>query len=108
MLVLANLKERSIAGFKSAGMVLCASTTDKSDVKLLEPPKDAIVGARVTFTGSAAVEVATPAQMTKKKILEGLAPLLRTDAAGISHCGPFPFAIDGQPCTAPIQDAIVS
>jgi aminoacyl tRNA synthase complex-interacting multifunctional protein 1 len=108
VLVLANLKERSIAGFKSAGMVLCASTADKSDVKLLEPPKDAVVGSRVTFIGSAGVEIATPAQMTKKKILETLAPLLRTDATGIAHCGPFPFSIDGQPCKAPIQDAIVS
>ena len=38
VLVLCNLKERAIAGFKSNGMVLCACNPDHSVVKLLVPP----------------------------------------------------------------------
>lgn len=76
VLVLANLKERSIAGFKSQGMVLCAATADKSDVKLLEVPESATVGEKVVFTGFSG-EPATPAQVAKKKIFETLAPLVR-------------------------------
>lgn len=75
VLVLANLKERSIAGFKSQGMVLCAANSDKSNVKLLQVPADAAIGARVTFEGFSG-EAATPAQMAKKKIFEALAPLV--------------------------------
>jgi tRNA-binding EMAP/Myf-like protein len=101
VMVLCNLKERAIAGFKSQvtspslvllfiflthqlpyfrplhqGMVLCASNADHSAVKLLEPPADAKVGDKVAFPGFEG-EVATPAQMAKKKILEGLLPEVR-------------------------------
>ncbi len=76
VLVLANLKERSIAGFKSQGMVLCASNADKSVVKLLEAPNAANTGDRVVF-GAFSGEPATPAQVAKKKIFETLAPLVR-------------------------------
>ena len=61
------------------GMVLCAVSKDHSVVRLLEAPEGAVVGERVSFppfpVGS---EPATPAQMVKKKILEGLAPLVCT------------------------------
>jgi methionine--tRNA ligase beta chain len=96
VLVLANLKERSMAGFKSQasimpivcisimlnsiriifqGMVLCAVAFDHSAVRLLEVPANTNVGERVLFKGYPVDSVpATPAQMAKKKILEGLAP----------------------------------
>lgn len=96
VLVLANLKERSMAGFKSQvrtipnvrigrvlnfirvilqGMVLCAVAFDHSAVRLLEVPANTTVGERVLFKGYPVDSVpATPAQMAKKKILEGLAP----------------------------------
>lgn len=48
---------------------------DHSQVQLLEVPEGAKVGDRVTFPGFPADSVAaTPAQMAKKKILEGLGP----------------------------------
>lgn len=96
VLVLANLKERSMAGFKSQvrtipidcigrmhnfiriilqGMVLCAVAADHSAVRLLEVPTNTTVGERVLFKGYPVDSIpATPAQMAKKKILEGLAP----------------------------------
>jgi hypothetical protein len=56
-------------------MVLCAVSKDHSVVRLLDVPDQAKPGDRVTFPGFPADSVpATPAQMVKKKILEGLAP----------------------------------
>ncbi len=74
-MVLTNLKERPMAGFKSQGMVLCTANADHSAVKLLEPPMDAQVGERVSFPGYAG-EPAQANQMAKKKILEKLAPMV--------------------------------
>ena len=48
VLVLANLKPRPMRGFTSHGMLLCASTEDRG-VELIEPPKDAKLGERVTI-----------------------------------------------------------
>ena len=59
-------------------MVLCAVSADHSVIRLLEAPVSAAAGDRVTFPPFPADSVAaTPAQMVKKKILEGLAPGVR-------------------------------
>lgn len=73
VIVVANLKEAKLVGFKSNGMVLCACTADKSSVKLLEAPADATVGERVVFEGFSG-EAASSSVMAKKKVLEKLAP----------------------------------
>ena len=86
-MVLANLKDRNIANFKSQGMVLCACTDDKSKVKLLEPPAGANKGDKVEFAGAEPCDPATGSQMAKKKILEKLAPLLKTDDKGTAMAG---------------------
>ena len=86
-MVLANLKDRKIANFNSQGMVLCACNEDKTKVMLLEPPATAKKGDRVEFIGAEPCEPATGSQMAKKKILEKLAPLLKTDGQGVAMCG---------------------
>jgi methionine--tRNA ligase beta chain len=86
VLVLSNLKERSIGGFKSNGMVLCACNEDHTVVKLLQPPAAAAIGERVIFAGFSG-EPATPSVMAKKKVLEKLAPGLKTDASGKAKWG---------------------
>jgi aminoacyl tRNA synthase complex-interacting multifunctional protein 1 len=75
VLVLANLKERPMAGFKSQGMVLCAIGDNHSVVKLLEPPANATMGDRVDI-GEFRGEAAPAAQVAKKKIFESLAPFV--------------------------------
>lgn len=40
--VLANLKDRNLAGFKSQGMVLCAVSADHTQIKLVDPPANAV------------------------------------------------------------------
>lgn len=108
VLVLANLKERPLAGFKSNGMVLCASNDDHTAVKFVEVPATANPGDRVVFPGFEKGEPATPAQMAKKKIFEKLAPDLRTDGAGITYWGSVPFTIGGETCTSPLLNGHVS
>jgi hypothetical protein len=119
------------------GMVLCGVSKDHSVVKLLQAPEGATVGARVTFPGfTTNGEPASSSQMAKKKILEGLAPLvrtifvnfsthffvvlliffppiysqLRTDGAGVAHWDQSPFTIAGAGvCSVPgLADAVVS
>ncbi|CAM9550874.1 unnamed protein product [Scytosiphon promiscuus] len=111
VIVLANLKARNIGGFKSNGMVLCASSTDHSVVKLIEPPPGAAVGARVTVSGAEG-EPATPAQVQKKKasrVLEKCAPKLKTNSEGVpGYEGVGVFNVDGESCVATIPGASVS
>ncbi|KAJ8540416.1 hypothetical protein K7X08_030335 [Anisodus acutangulus] len=49
--VLCNLKPASMRGIKSQAMVLAASNSDHTKVELVEPPKDAAIGERLTFPG---------------------------------------------------------
>lgn len=108
VLVLANLKERPMAGFKSQGMVLCASNADHTNVRLLEIPDSANVGDRVSFLGFNS-EPAQPNQVAKKKILEKLAPGLRTDENGNAHWNNIPFKLGNDEfIKSPIPNAIVS
>jgi len=93
VLVLANLKERSLAGFKSQGMVMCACNQDHTVVKLLDIPESARVGESVVFEGFKS-EPATPSQVAKKKILEQLGPNFRTDADGVCRWKDVAFRLD--------------
>jgi aminoacyl tRNA synthase complex-interacting multifunctional protein 1 len=76
VVVAANLKPRPLVGFTSHGMVLCASSEGKGDVKILEPPAGAVPGERVSFQGHEAPPAA-PSRMAKKKILEAVLPGLK-------------------------------
>lgn len=107
VMVLANLKDRAIAGFKSQGMVLCSCNEDHSKVAILEPPAGAKVGDKVVF-GDRKGDAATPAQMNKKKILEKLAPLLKTNEKGEAFCGMDAFTIDGKAVISALANGIVS
>jgi len=96
-----------MAGFKSQGMVLCAVTGEHSNVKLLTPPEGAAVGERITFPGFSG-EPALATHVAKKKIFEGLAPMLRTNESGTAMWNQSPFTLASGVCTAPLSNAIVS
>ena len=49
--VLCNLKPRALVGITSAGMLLCASNADGTQVVPLIPPEAAPVGQLITFAG---------------------------------------------------------
>jgi len=108
VLVLANLKPRALVGFKSEGMVLCASNQSHTEVRFVDPPKDAPIGSRVTFPGREG-EPAPPSQIQKKKILEKVLPFLKTDSEGIPSFDGCPFTVEGfGNCTTSLPNASVS
>ena len=51
VVVLCNLKPRTIENYVSQGMVLCAQTDDGSKIEFLSPPEGSQPGDIVTFEG---------------------------------------------------------
>lgn len=81
VLVLCNLKARSLGGFPSHGMVLCASNADHTAVEFAVPPEGAKIGERVCFEGYVG-EPEPENKIAKKKMFDALAPDLKTDGNG--------------------------
>jgi aminoacyl tRNA synthase complex-interacting multifunctional protein 1 len=82
VLVLCNLKQRNLGGVPSHGMVLCASNSDHTAVEFVIPPEGAKIGERVIFEGLSG-DPEPENKVAKKKILEKLAPDLKTDENGV-------------------------
>ena len=82
VLVLCNLKARSLVGFPSHGMVMCASNADHTKVEFAVPPDGAKIGERVLFE-SIEGEPEAENKVAKKKMFEKLAPDLKTDENGV-------------------------
>jgi methionine--tRNA ligase beta chain len=51
VIVLCNLKPRPLKGITSAGMLLCASNADHTQVVPLHPPEGVSIGQLITFQG---------------------------------------------------------
>lgn len=51
VVVLCNLKPRTLADYLSQGMVLCAQPADASHIEFLTPPEGAKPGDAITFEG---------------------------------------------------------
>ena len=77
VLVVCNLKPAKLAGFVSNGMVLCASSLDRSTVAFVEPPEGSAPGERVHCQGSVTVPAASANRVKKKKLMEAAAKELR-------------------------------
>jgi len=84
VLVICNLKPRTMVGVESNGMVLAASNSDKSSVSLVEVPEGSKPGDRVVYSDAPPPppEITPPNQVNKKKILESVMPGWGTDAEG--------------------------
>jgi len=107
VLVVCNLKAAKLGGVASNGMVLCASSEDKSSVEFVNPPAEALPGERVTCEGMVA-EPASPNQVKKKKILEGAIGDLKA-VDGVATYKGVPLAVASGPCTSPtIKSGTVS
>ena len=101
VLVVCNLKPAKMAGFASNGMVLCASSEDKSKVAFVEPPEGAEPGMRVLMEGQDAVEPASGNAVKKKKLLEKAAEELKAvDAVATAHGKP--LVVAGEKCATPL------
>ncbi|OQR74011.1 aminoacyl tRNA synthase complex-interacting multifunctional protein 1-like [Tropilaelaps mercedesae] len=82
VVVMCNLKPAKMRGILSEGMVMCASTLEK--VEPIRPPKDALPGDRLTWTGLPVegYPVHETVLNPKKKIWERIAPDLKVDEHG--------------------------
>ncbi|KAK8964128.1 putative methionine--tRNA ligase [Platanthera guangdongensis] len=94
--VLCNLKPATMRGIKSHAMVLAASTDDHTKVELVDPPRSAIVGERVTFPGHSGDPdgLLNP----KSKIWEKVQADLHTDAELVAHYRDSPFTTSAGVC----------
>jgi hypothetical protein len=93
-------------------MVLCASNEDHTDVRIVNPPVDAKIGERVTipdfdFEGEEGQPYAEN-KVGKKKIVEKLAPFLKTSKYGVPEFLDRPFMTSAGVCTSAISDGSVS
>eukprot|EP00672_Neobodo_designis_P018398 CAMPEP_0174832590 /NCGR_PEP_ID=MMETSP1114-20130205/3754_1 /TAXON_ID=312471 /ORGANISM="Neobodo designis, Strain CCAP 1951/1" /LENGTH=238 /DNA_ID=CAMNT_0016066451 /DNA_START=39 /DNA_END=755 /DNA_ORIENTATION=- len=107
VVVAANLEPRKMRGIPSAGMVMCASTEGKGDVKILDVPEGVPPGERITFPGHDGE--AEP--VLKKKLAkhyDEVAPHLRTNADGVACYGDLPFVTSKGPVTSVIKNGGVS
>merc|ERR1712157_405890 len=95
VLVFCNLKARNMLGVKSHGMVLCVS--DES-VKLLNPPSEATIGAKVTLLGEEGEPMAEN-KIGKKKIWEKIQPFLKSDEHGTAMFLDSPLLTSEGVCT---------
>ncbi len=109
VLVLCNLKSRKLGGVPSHGMVLCASNADHTEVEFVVPPENAKIGERVVFEGYDGGPEAEN-KFAKKKMMEQLAPYLKTDKNGIVVWKDANSVTSAGPCIASkgMKDAQVS
>ena len=99
VIVVCNLKEAKLAGFASNGMVLCASSEDRSTVAFVEPPADAVPGERVVCEGKM-TDPASTNQMKKKKLMEAAAADLKAVENVATYQG-VPLSTKDGVCTSP-------
>ncbi|KAI9194345.1 hypothetical protein LWI28_005212 [Acer negundo] len=95
--VLCNLKPAAMRGIKSHAMVLAASNADHTKVELVEPPKSAKIGERVTFPGyqGESDDVLNP----KKKVWETVQVDLHTNAELVACYKDVPLTTSAGVCT---------
>ena len=86
VIVVANLLPRKLVGFKSNGMVLCASKMGDDGIEIVEfvdPPLSAAPGERIIGLGLTSLPLSAK-QCDKKKAFETLASSLIVDSEGIA------------------------
>ena len=105
VIVVANLLPRKLVGFKSNGMVLCASTVGidgKELVEFIDPPASAAAGERITGFGLTSLPLSAK-QCDKRKAFETLAASLVVNAEGVACWNGLPLVAlsSGEVCRAP-------
>lgn len=104
--VVCNLKPRTMKGFESQGMVLCASSEDKSKVEFIEPPTNAKIGERLLLKGVIpddapfpVPEVINPAK--DKNPWANVCGSFKTDSNKVATFEGTPFTTSAGPVVAP-------
>ena len=114
LIVVCNLKPRNLVGFKSHGMVLCASKVDADGthrVEFVDPPANSNPGDKIVAEGLPTMEPFTPSKCDKSKAFEMVAPGLKVDQDGVANWNGYRLVAlpGGEGCTAPtLRDANVA
>ena len=108
VLIVGNLKVRTMVGVPSNGMVVCASRRSETEDKvvLLTVPEGCTPGEVVTFEGypNQAPDVMNP----KHKIWETVAPDLHVNGEGVAMWKDVVFMTSHGPITSSLVDAVIS
>lgn len=99
VVVLCNLKPRTMRGVTSYGMLLCASNEDHTKVDPLTAPDGATLGELVTFEGHRTDPIDAGNRATKA--FDRVADSLRTDENGVAMFESVPFKTSAGPCLSP-------
>lgn len=111
LIVVANLKPRNLVGFKSNGMVLCASATSadgSTKVEFVDPPANAKPGDRIVGDSLELLPAMSASQCDKKKAFDVVAADLKVDVNGMANWKGMKLVVAGTTdgCSAPtIRDA---
>ena len=105
VIVVANLLPRKLVGFKSNGMVLCASKIGENGVEIVEfvdPPKSAAPGERIVGFGNDSLPLSAK-QCDKKKAFDILSSALIVDNEGVACWNGIKLVAQstGEFCTTP-------
>jgi aminoacyl tRNA synthase complex-interacting multifunctional protein 1 len=105
LLVVSNLKAKNLVGFKSHGMVLCASAQPDTNggggaeqVEFVEPPLDAAIGEVVSFEGLPCPQPLAPSQVEKKKVFAACCPGMSTTDDCVAVWNGHAFLTSAGPC----------
>jgi methionine--tRNA ligase beta chain len=104
VIVLANLKPRALKGITSAGMLLCASSADDTQVVPIDPPSGAELGALITFDGVAA-KPADPGNRASKAYSK-IAEQFKVNDDGVCCFKDMPFMTPQGPVTSTLKGSI--
>ena len=99
VVVLCNLKPRSMRGVTSQGMLLCASNEDHTKVDPLAAPDNVPLGELITFEGHQCAPIDPGNRATKA--FDRIAQDLKTNDDGVAMYQDVPFATPGGPCVSP-------
>lgn len=112
VIVVANLLPRKLVGFKSNGMVLCASMIDsdgKEHVEFIDPPASAVPGERIIGSGLSSLPLSAK-QCDKRKAFEILSSNLVVDLNGVASWNGLLLVAQssGEHCCAPtLRDCFI-
>lgn len=108
LLAVCNMKPSKLVGVESSGMVLCAKKDSK--VELLDVPDGCQIGDRVLPEGCpSSWEPVQPNAVSKKKIWESVAKVLKTDGSRTACVDGTPLVCSGKNILAPtLPDSPIS
>jgi aminoacyl tRNA synthase complex-interacting multifunctional protein 1 len=89
-------------------MLLACSSADNKQVSLLSPPKDSIIGERLTLDGVDWQGTTDAVLKPKQKIFEQVVTHLKTDENGIATYKGLPFITTRGKVTGDIKNAQIS